>query len=160
MARHEATIRWDRNGDPDFLRNRYSRVHRWLFDGGVEVRASSSPSVVPVPLSAADAVDPEEALVASASSCHMLFFLHLAAKGGFIVDSYSDAAQGEMLPNAAGKLAMARIILSPRVVFSGTQQPTLEEIERLHEQAHSNCYIASSLRAEVSWRVAACERQT
>ena len=147
--RYTATVRWQRDG-ATFTDRRYSRAHVWSFDGGIEVRASSSPQVVRVPLSAADAVDPEEAFVASVSSCHMLFFLDYAAQAGHIVDTYEDAAVGTLGKNAAGKEYIATIVLSPRVHFSGPTQPTVEAIAALHERAHHDCYIANSVKTEIT----------
>lgn len=148
MAEYEALIAWSRDG-ATFTDNRYSRGHRWLFDGGVEVPASSSPQVVPVPLSVAAAVDPEEAFVASLSSCHMLWFLSIAARRGFVVDSYQDAAVGIMAKDAAGKLAMTRVTLRPEVRFGGAARPTQAEELDMHHEAHEQCFIASSVRTEV-----------
>jgi len=150
MTGHEYTagIHWTR-GEAPFTDNRYSRAHRWRFDGGLEVPASSSPHVVRVPLSAEAAVDPEEALVAALSSCHMLWFLSLAAQGGFRVDDYRDQAVGIMGRNAAGRMAMARVTLRPRVVFSGERLPTLAQILDLHHRSHEECFIANSVTTEV-----------
>ena len=148
MAHYTATVHWER-GDQRFVDNRYSRGHVWRFDGGVEVPASSSPGVIPLPLSRADAVDPEEAFVASLSSCHMLWFLSLAAKAGFTVDSYEDQAEGIMAKNGKGKLAMTRVTLRPLAVFSGVVVPDRVRIEALHQQAHEECFIASSVLTEV-----------
>ncbi|MBB3353552.1 organic hydroperoxide reductase OsmC/OhrA [Rhizobium sp. BK049] len=148
MATHAARIAWQRNGEI-FTDNRYSRVHRWTFDGGIEVRASSSSHVVPLPYSAEDAVDPEEAFVASLSSCHMLWFLSIAAKQGFCVDSYTDAAEGVMEKNSEGRLAMTVVTLRPHVVFSGEKQPSLGELDALHHRAHHECFIANSVKTEV-----------
>jgi organic hydroperoxide reductase OsmC/OhrA len=148
MHYYEAKVSWER-GDAKFTDNRYSRAHAWSFDGGVSVRASSSPAVVPLPLSAADAVDPEEALVASASSCHMLWFLSLVARKGYVVDSYVDEARGEVGKNAEGKTAVTRITLRPRITFSGAKQPTAADLDALHHAAHEQCFIASSLKSEV-----------
>jgi organic hydroperoxide reductase OsmC/OhrA len=144
----EALVEWSRNGQ-DFLGQRYSRAHAWSFDGGAVVPASSSPQSVPLPMSDAAAVDPEEALVAAASSCHMLFFLSIAAKRGHTIDSYSDKAIGLLDKNAQGKLAMTRITLRPRIVFAGTAPPGAEELAAIHHEAHEKCYIANSLNAEV-----------
>jgi organic hydroperoxide reductase OsmC/OhrA len=119
MSEHLATIGWSRNGQK-FLENRYSRAHLWSFDGGARIRASSSPHVVPLPMSVEDAVDPEEALVASLSSCHMLWFLSIAAKRGFCVDQYDDEAIGVMGRNTAGQMAMTAVMLRPKVRISGT----------------------------------------
>lgn len=152
MAEYTATIRWQRTEDANFLDSRYSRSHTWAFDGGVEVPASSSPHVVPVPLSNPNAVDPEEAFVASLSSCHMLWFLSIAAKRGFVVHSYEDAATGVMGKDSAGKVAMTIVTLSPRAVFAGDTQPTATEVEDMHHLAHDSCYIASSVRSDVRCR--------
>ena len=128
---------------------RLPRGHLWRFDGGVEVPASSSPLSVPLPLSRADAVDPEEAFVAALSSCHMLFFLSFAAKAGFVVDKYEDAAVGVMSKNEHGKLFVSKVTLSPAVAFSGAKRPSPEELDVLHNHAHEECYIANSVRAEI-----------
>ena len=117
MSEYRATIEWQR-GDQAFLDNRYSRGHSWLFDGGARIAASSSPQVVPVPLSIEENVDPEEAFIASLSSCHMLFFLYFAAKGGFVLDSYVDDATGIVGKNAEGKLAVTKVTLNPVTRFS------------------------------------------
>jgi organic hydroperoxide reductase OsmC/OhrA len=144
-----ATVSWKRGGDEPFSDNKYSRGHSWAFDGGVTVPASSSPLSVRLPFSKTDAVDPEEALVASLSSCHMLTFLYLAAKGGYVVDSYEDKAVGVMTKNARGKLFVSRVALRPRIVFSGAKQPSAGELDELHHHAHEECYIANSVLAEV-----------
>ncbi|MGD2132343.1 MAG: OsmC family protein [Maricaulaceae bacterium] len=146
--RYEATVKWNRNGE-DFLDRKYSRGHAWRFDGGVEVPASASPQVVKPPYSREDAVDPEEALVASTSSCHMLFFVDLASHAGFRIDSYVDEAFGVMDKRADGRTAMTEIVLRPAVAFSGDKQPTAEEIAELHHRAHELCFIANTLNCEV-----------
>lgn len=148
MADYTATVAWERNGAV-FTDNRYSRGHRWKFDGGVEVPASSSPHVVPEPLSVAAAVDPEEAFVASVSSCHMLWFLSIAAKRGLVIDSYRDDAVGIMGRNPKGKIVVATVRLEPRVSFSGAKIPARDEITSLHHEAHEACYIANSITTEV-----------
>lgn len=148
MSHYTTLVRWERGSGP-FLDHRYSRGHVWRFDGGVEVPASSSPSVVPPPMSRVDAVDPEEAFVASLSSCHMLWFLSLAAKKRFIVDSYEDQAEGVMEQNAQGRLAMTKVTLRPLVAFSGTACPDRAQVEALHHQAHAECFIANSVLTEV-----------
>lgn len=132
-----------------FTDNRYSRGHLWRFDGGVEVPASSSPHVVPVPLSVEAAVDPEEALVASLSSCHMLWFLSIAAKRKLVVESYRDEAVGVMTKDADGKLWMSRVTLRPQVRFAGDPQPSAEQVAAMHHDAHEECYIARSVRSEI-----------
>jgi organic hydroperoxide reductase OsmC/OhrA len=148
MADHHATILWSRNGE-SFTDGRYSRGHAWQFDGGVTVRASSSPQVVPLPWSVAEAVDPEEAFVATLSSCHMLWFLSIAAKRGFVVESYRDEAAGIMAKNADGKLAITRVTLRPEAQFSGERQPSKDDVKDLHHEAHEQCFIASSVKTEI-----------
>jgi organic hydroperoxide reductase OsmC/OhrA len=149
MHQYQATIQWQR-GDQVFTDNRYSRAHDWQFDGGLTVPASSSPLSVPLPMSVAANVDPEEALVAAASSCHMLVFLWLAAKQGFTVDQYTDQAIGFMEKDNRGRVSITRINLRPKIVFSGKHQPTADELAHLHHESHEECYIANSLRAEIS----------
>lgn len=148
MARYTAEVLWLRN-DGDFLGNHYSRRHLLLFDGGLQVPGSSSPHVVPLPMSDASALDPEEAFVASLSSCHMLWFLSIAAKRKFCVDRYFDAATGVMERNADGKMAMTVVTLKPDVAFSGERLPTREELDKLHHEAHEACFIANSVKTEV-----------
>jgi len=149
MAGHEyhAQVHWTR-GDAAFLDNRYSRGHTWRFDGGIEVPASSSPSVVRVPLSVEAAVDPEEAFVASLSSCHMLWFLHLAAEAGWRVDDYHDEASGVMGRNPQGRMAMLRVTLHPKVAF-GAARPDAAALTQLHHRAHEACFIANSVTTDV-----------
>ncbi|HJV80103.1 OsmC family protein [Noviherbaspirillum sp.] len=148
MHTYEAKVSWKRQ-DQKFVDNRYSRGHAWHFDGGAVVPASSSPYVVPVPMSIAANVDPEEALVAATSSCHMLFFLSIAAARGFVVDCYEDKAVGVMEKNGEGKLAMTRITLRPEIAFGGERAPTQEELDAIHHASHAQCYIANSIRADV-----------
>ncbi|MBJ7310399.1 OsmC family protein [Rugamonas sp. CCM 8940] len=144
----EAKLAWQRNGQ-NFLDQRYSRAHTWSFDGGLSVPASSSPLSVPLPMSEAANLDPEEALVAATSSCHMLFFLSIAGQRGHTVDSYRDHAIGELGKNEEGKMAMTRITLRPEIRFAGTAWPSAEELAAIHHAAHDKCYIANSLKAEV-----------
>ncbi len=148
MPNYTAQIAWER-GDQDFLSGRYSRKHLMRFDGGIDVPGSSSPHVVPVPMSDAAAVDPEEAFVASLSACHMLWFLSIAGKRKFCVDRYEDTATGVMARNAEGKMAMAVVTLRPDARFSGAVLPTREEILQMHHEAHEQCFIASSVKTEV-----------
>ncbi len=145
---YRATVAWRREGAV-FSDGRYSRFHHWRFDDGVVVPASSSPETVRPPLSRTDAVDPEEALVAAVSSCHMLFFLDYAARDGYLVDAYRDEAVGVMGKSAAGKTAMVRATLSPQVMFSGLKRPSADDVRRLHHLAHEVCYIANSVNFEV-----------
>lgn len=157
MPTHGCTIAWSR-GTADFTDLQYSRAHEWRFDGGAVVPGSSSPHSVRVPFSDPAAVDPEEALVASVSSCHMLWFLALAAAEGYVVDSYTDAAEAHMGPAGPGRQCITDIVLRPRVVFSGARRPAQEAVDALHHVAHERCYIANSLRSEVrvegSWHLA------
>lgn len=148
MSTYVVEIRWNRD-EQKFTDNRYSRAHTWHFDGGTVVPASSSPSVVPLPMSNAAAVDPEEAFVASLSSCHLLWFLSIASKQGYTVDSYTDAASGVMERNSAGKLAITKITLRPLAIFSGMKLPDRVAIDALHHAAHEECFIARSVRSEV-----------
>ena len=148
MTHYTAETLWQRN-DGDFLGNRYSRRHLLRFDGGLEVPGSSSPHVVPLPMSDASALDPEEAFVSSLSSCHMLWFLSIAAKNKFCVDRYFDIASGVMEKNADGKMAMTVVTLRPDVVFSGERQPGREALAQLHHDAHEACFIANSVKTEV-----------
>ena len=149
MSEYTAEVLWERDPAQDFLGNRYSRKHLLRFDGGAEVPGSSAPSSVPLPMSDASAVDPEEAFVASLSSCHMLWFLSIACKRKFVVDRYVDAAVGVMARNEQGKLAMTLVTLRPAVTFSGEHRPTRDELEQLHHKAHEECYIANSVKTEV-----------
>jgi organic hydroperoxide reductase OsmC/OhrA len=151
---YKARIRWER-GDQDFASGRYSRLHAWHFDEGVSVRASSSPLSVRLPYSAADAVDPEEALIAATSSCHMLFFLSFAQKAGFLIESYEDEASGLMEKDARGKQSITKIALRPRIAFVGAKRPSEAELAELHHRSHEECYIANSIRAEVTVEAAA-----
>ncbi len=145
---HTALIRWQ-GGDVDFLGKRYSRAHTWTFDGGAVVPASSSPHVVPLPMSDATAVDPEEAFVASLSSCHMLWFLDIASRAGYAVGSYEDAAEGRMGRNPAGKLVVDRVTLRPRARFAGARVPDAARLAALHHEAHEECFLANSVRCEI-----------
>lgn len=148
MHAHSATITWSRGAQP-FLDKKYSRNHAWSFDGGATIHASSSPLVVPPPLTDPAAVDPEEALVAAASSCHMLWFLALAAARGLVIDSYTDPAEGFMTKDEGGKEWMNRIELHPKIAFSGDRQPMPNDVAKLHHDAHERCYIANSIRSEI-----------
>jgi organic hydroperoxide reductase OsmC/OhrA len=150
MADHlyKATIAWRRD-DGDFAKGRYSRAHVWRFDGGVEVAASASPAVVPKPFADENAIDPEEAFVASLSSCHMLTFLDVARRAGFVVDAYEDTAEGEMERLEAGRWWIAKVTLRPQIVFSGGRAPTQAELDDLHHMAHKACFIANSVKTRI-----------
>lgn len=147
MSTYTAKIVWKSDSPETFTKNRYSRGHVWEFDGGVTVPASSSPQVVPR-FSVAAAVDPEEALVASASSCHMLTFLWLAAKAEFNVAAYEDNAVGLLTTSADGKQWVSTITLDPQIEWIG-DVPSAEQLASLHENAHERCYIANSIRSEI-----------
>lgn len=149
MIQHAATVRWHRDPDADFVRNRYSRAHEWRFDGGVVVPASASPSVVRAPWSDPAGVDPEEGFVAAIASCHMLWFLSIAAAKGYVVDRYEDEAVGTMGKNAAGKEWVAEVVLRPRIVFGGERKPDAAALEALHHEAHAECFIASSVKSDI-----------
>jgi organic hydroperoxide reductase OsmC/OhrA len=148
MGQNKATIEWTR-GQAKFTDNKYSRGHRWRFDGGIEVPASSSPAVVPLPLSVEEAVDPEEAFVASLSSCHMLSFLYIAAKRGFVVDSYRDEAVGVLEKDASGGSSVTRVTLRPETRLSGDKRPSIDDLEAMHHEAHEQCFIARSVKTDV-----------
>ncbi len=149
MSQYKATIKWQRTS-PDFLKGRYSREHTWTFDGGVTVLASSSPSVVPPPYSNPANVDPEEAFLASLSSCHMLTYLFLAQKQGFQIDSYEDEAVGVVTKNEKGSFWVSAITLNPKITYSGEKLPTPADEEKLHHHAHAQCFIANSIKTEVT----------
>ena len=146
---YNVKIYWKKNFGEAFADNKYSRAHTWTFDGGSEIEASSSPHVVPLPMSKESAVDPEEAFVASLSSCHMLWFLSIAAGKKFIVDSYEDNAEGILEKNAEGKLAMTEVTLNVHAKFSGDTLPSQAQIDELHHLAHEKCYIANSVKTRI-----------
>lgn len=146
MADYLATIEW--RSDGGFREGRYSRAHKLSFDGGAVVTGSASPHVVRPPMSDPAGVDPEEALVASASACHMLWFLHLARDSGLDVAAYRDEARGTMGRDDRGRMAMVRIVLRPDIEFAG-EAPDARTLARLHDEAHERCFIANSLRTEI-----------
>src|SRR5438046_292149 len=148
MAEHKAIISWKRTS-PDFLKGKYSREHTWTFDGGLAIPASPSPSVVPVPYSNPAHVDPEEAFVASISSCHMLTFLLVASKQGFQLDAYHDEAVGVMTKNETGVPWVSLVTLKPKIAYSGEKLPTPAEEEHLHHLAHEQCFISNSVKTKV-----------
>ena len=148
MSAHGAIIEWKR-GDQPFIDKRYSRAHIWTFDGGAVVRGSSAPASVPLPMSDATAVDPEEAMIASLSSCHMLWFLAFAANARLTLDSYRDEASGELDKDEAGNRYLARVTLRPVTTFTG-RQPDQAELDALHHAAHAHCEMAHSVRATIT----------
>ncbi len=149
MAQHKATVSWKSDNDK-FMEGKFTRQHTWTFDGGAVVAASASPSVVPVPYSSIEGVDPEEAFVAAVSSCHMLTYLHEARKAGFRIDSYHDEAIGEMAKNERGVPWVAKVTLHPQIVYGGDKQPTPADEDVLHHKAHDFCFIAQSIKTEVA----------
>lgn len=153
MSEYFSTLTWQRDtqkvSDNAFLAGEYSRGHLWTFDGGAKIKASSSPHIVPLPYSIEENVDPEEAFIASLSSCHMLFFLSIAVKHSLVVKEYVDNAVGVMEKNSEGKMAMTKVTLRPKVIFSTTKQINLTQLEKMHHQAHELCFIANSITAEV-----------
>lgn len=145
MSEHTAQVRWLR-GEQVFSDDHYSRGHEWILDGGVRVPASAAPGV---PHSVAEAIDPEEGVLASLGSCHMLFFLALAMRKGFVVDEYQDNPIGTIARNDKGKNALTEIVMMPRVTFSGATLPSNDDIDALHARAHSLCYVANSLNSVI-----------
>jgi organic hydroperoxide reductase OsmC/OhrA len=150
MSEYSADISWHRGAGEVFIDSRYSRAHEWRFDGGVVVPASSAVASVPLPYSKSENVDPEEALVAAASSCHMLSFLYVAARARFVVDAYEDHALGTMSADERGRKSITHIALRPKVRFSGPRAPDAAAVEHMHHEAHEQCYIANSLRSEIT----------
>jgi len=151
MSEHKAAVRWKLAGDAEaFLEGRYSREHTWTFDGGLTVPASPSPGVVPAPYSNPAHVDPEEAYVAAISSCHMLTFLYVAMREGFLVLSYEDDAVGVMRKNERGAIWVSAVTLSPRIVYGGDKRPTEADVDHLHHAAHEQCFIANSVKTEIT----------
>src|SRR3954451_15860066 len=151
MSQHKAIVSWKRTS-PEFVAGKYSREHTWTFDGGVTVPASSSPSVVPLPWSNPACVDPEEAFVASVSSCHMLTFLYLASREGFQIDSYKDQAVGLMTKDEKKVSWISAITLNPKIAYGGQKIPSATDEERLHHLSHEQCFIANSIKTAVTVR--------
>jgi organic hydroperoxide reductase OsmC/OhrA len=148
MSEHHAVVRW-KFSEGDFIKGKYSREHTWAFDGGLTVPASPSPSVVPAPYSNAAHVDPEEALVASVSSCHMLTFLYLASRAKLTIESYTDEAVGIVTKNDNGNPWISKITLRPQIVYGAGAAPSAEQLAALHHQAHEQCFIANSVKTEI-----------
>jgi organic hydroperoxide reductase OsmC/OhrA len=149
MTTFTAEIIWER-GEQDFLKNRYSRQHVINFDGGLSIPASSSPHVVPMPMSDPFAADPEELFVASIANCHMLWFLSIASGKKFVVDRYKDNPAGVMQKNEQGNVAVTHCVLRPAVTFSGNHVPTKHEIVAMHDEAHHQCFIANSVTTKIT----------
>jgi organic hydroperoxide reductase OsmC/OhrA len=149
MSTYQAIIKWQRHEDEKFIDNKYSRGHTWEFDGGEIVHASSSPHVVPLPYSIEANIDPEEAFTASISSCHMLFFLSIAAKKRYIIESYIDKATGNMQIDNSNKMSMTDVTLKPEIIFSGDKYPNTKQLAKIHHQAHEQCFIANSVKTKI-----------
>jgi organic hydroperoxide reductase OsmC/OhrA len=145
MSEHKAIVAWKLDGS-DFSYDVYNREHTWAFEGGARIEASAAPRFKGKP----DYVDPEEAFVAALSSCHMLTFLALASKKRLLVSSYRDEAVGHLEPNGEGQLSVTRVVLHPQVTFAGERLPEPDEVEQMHERAHNACFIANSVRTEVT----------
>lgn len=148
MSTHTATIRWQNDGE-NIADNTYSRGHVWEFDGGAVVAASAAPHIVPAPMSIAENVDPEEAFVASLSSCHMLFFLSIAARRGYNIEAYVDPAIGEMAKDEQGRMSIRKVTLRPHIAWTGEKVPSKEQQKKMHHQSHKLCFIANSVKTEV-----------
>ena len=145
MSQHKVTLKWER-GSAEFSYQKYSRDHTWSFDGGHTMTATAAPAYLGDPT----LVDPEEAFVASLSSCHMLTFLAIACKEKFVLDSYEDEAVGHLEKNADGKLAITRVELRPKIKWGNDRKPNAEELDKMHHAAHENCFIANSVKTEVT----------
>ena len=150
MSNYTARVSWSRKPDERFTDGRFSRAHQWAFDGGAIVPASSSPQVVRAPLSDPAGVDPEEALVASLSSCHMLFFLEFARQQGYIVDGYVDDAVGIVAKGQNGRIQMTKVVLKPHIAFAGEKRPSEADVQAIHHRAHESCYIANTVNCEIA----------
>lgn len=153
MSEHSALVRWEKAENEPFSDNQYSREHTWEFDGGAIVPASPSPHVVPLPLSVEANVDPEEAFIAALSSCHMLVFLSIAAKRKYVIEEYIDDAVGVLEEDSQGRMSITRVTLRPRIVFSGDRQPSRVQLEKLHHMSHENCFIANSVKTEITTEI-------
>lgn len=153
MSSYCALVKWQKGSHEPFNDNQYSRGHTWEFDGGVIVPASSSPHVVPLPLSVEANVDPEEAFIASISSCHMLTFLGIAAKQRYVIESYSDHAVGIMEEDERGYTSVTKVTLRPKIVFLGEKQPNRQQLEKLHHLSHQHCFIANSVKTEITTEI-------
>lgn len=147
MSEHKTTLLWNRN-ESGFGYKEYPRAHEWTFpESGISVAASAAPEY----LGERDRVDPEEAFTAALASCHMLTFLAIASMSGFVVDRYEDEAVGFLEKGENGKPWLARVVMHPSITFSGEKQPTSEDLEKLHHKAHQECFLANSVKTEVTW---------
>ncbi|WP_103070469.1 OsmC family protein [Aquimarina sediminis] len=148
--KHSARIFWKKEPQELFVDGEYSRTHMWSFDGGAKLIASSSPQVVPIPMSDPSVIDPEEAFLASLSSCHMLFFLSIAMSQKYSVKTYEDNVCGTLGKNKKGKTAIEQIKLNPKVIFCGSKQPSMAQVVKMHDMAHARCFIANTIQSEIS----------
>lgn len=146
MSQHQASIIWQRQNQ-SFTDGKYSRAHEWHFDGGLCIPASAAPSIVPLPFSIPENIDPEEAFIAAIASCHMLFFLSFAAKAGLIVEEYRDNPVGFLEHDENRKRSITRVVLQPEIRFSN--EPPQIQIEKLHQQSHEVCFIANSIKSHI-----------
>ncbi|MEX2579106.1 MAG: OsmC family protein [Verrucomicrobiales bacterium] len=147
MSEHKTTLTWQR-GDKGFGYKEFPRAHQWKFPrSGQTLAASAAPDY----LGDADRTDPEEAYTAALASCHMMTFLAVASMSGFVVDSYEDEAVGHLEKGENGKPWLARVAMDPKVAFSGDKQPAAEDLEKLHRKAHAECFLANSVKTEISW---------
>jgi len=149
MSEYNVQVVWNKGVDEQYSDSKYSRGHQWHFDGGITVAASSSPQVVPLPYSVEANVDPEEAFVASLSSCHMLFFLEVAAKKRYVIERYVDDAVGLMQADSSGNISMTKVTLKVAVTFAGSKQPSLVQLQKMHHLSHRQCFIANSVKTAV-----------
>jgi len=149
MSDYFATVEWQLT-EGDFLKGQFSRLHDWRFDDGTTVRATASPHIVPAPWTDGSCVDPEEAFVASLSSCHMLFFLSIAASKGLIIEKYTDKARGVLADRGDGKLAMTQVELNPSLVIKNKEKATEKLLDSIHHLAHKKCFIANSVNTEIT----------
>jgi organic hydroperoxide reductase OsmC/OhrA len=149
MGDYRATVEWRLEPGQDFAGGRYSRGHSVTFEGGHQVPGTASHHVIGKKWAVEGAVDPEQMLVGSISTCHMLTFLHIARNAGFVVTRYRDEAVGVMEKNAAGRLAVTRVTLRPEIVYEG-RRPTEAERDRLHHEAHEECFIANSVTTQIT----------
>ena len=143
-------IIWNRGEEENFLNGQYKRTHQWIMEGGMILNASASPEIVPIPMSDPALIDPEEAFVSSVSSCHMLFFLSIAAKKKLVIDSYQDNPIATMGKNENGKMAVKSITLQPKVVFGAGKKTDEATINRIHQIAHANCFLANSINTKIT----------
>jgi organic hydroperoxide reductase OsmC/OhrA len=145
MSEHRIKLNWQRQ-TPDFVYDTYDRSYGVKFEGGQEVKGSAPTQF----LGKAELTNPEELLAASLAACHMLTFLAVSCKGGYIIDTYKDHATATLEKNEAGKVAVTKILLKPLVSWSGTKIPDAATIKGLHDKAHANCMIANSIKSQVT----------